>query len=81
MNGILGFSDLLKNPNLTGEIKEEYIEIIEKSGYRMLGVINDIVDMSKLEAGLVQLDFKESNITKQLEYVYKFFKPEVEAKG
>ena len=81
MNGILGFSDLLKNPNLTGKIKEEYIEIIEKSGYRMLGVINDIVDMSKLEAGLVQLDFKESNITKQLEYIYKFFKPEVEAKG
>lgn len=81
MNGILGFSDLLKNPNLTGEMQEEYIQIIERSGHRMLGVINDIVDMSKLEADLVKVEMKESNITKQVEYIYKFFKPEVEAKG
>lgn len=81
MNGILGFSDLLKKPNLTGEIKEEYIQIIERSGHRMLGVINDIVDMSRLEADLVKVEIRDSNITKQLEYVYKFFKPEVEAKG
>lgn len=81
MNGILGFSDLLKKPNLTGEIKEEYIQIIERSGHRMLGVIIDIVDMSRLEADLVKVEIRDSNITKQLEYVYKFFKPEVEAKG
>lgn len=81
MNGILGFSDLLKNPDLTGEIKKEYIRIIERSGHRMLNVINDIVDMSKLEADLVKVQMSDSNITNQLEYIYKFFKPEVEAKG
>jgi signal transduction histidine kinase len=81
MNGILGFSDLLKNRNLSGEMQKEYITLIERSGQRMLGVINDIVDMSKLEANLVQVNWEDSNITEQLEYIYKFFKPEVEAKG
>ncbi|MGE0931233.1 histidine kinase dimerization/phospho-acceptor domain-containing protein [Peijinzhouia sedimentorum] len=46
MNGILGFSELLKEPNLSGEEQQEYIKIIEKSGARMLNIINDIVDIS-----------------------------------
>ncbi|MDP3445461.1 MAG: PAS domain S-box protein, partial [Ignavibacteria bacterium] len=47
MNGILGFSELLKEPGLTGDQQQEYIKIIEKSGKRMLNIINDIVDISK----------------------------------
>ena len=81
MNGILGFSELLKEPGLSGEQQQEYIRIIEKSGTRMLNIINDIVDISKIEAGLVKLAIRESNINEQIEYIYTFFKPEVEAKG
>ena len=81
MNGILGFASLLKEPNLTGEEQQKYINIIEKSGARMLNIINDIIDISKIEAGLMQVDIKESNINEQTEYIYTFFKPEVEAKG
>ena len=81
MNGILGFAGLLKEPNLTGEEQQEYIRIIEKSGARMLNIINDIVDISKIEAGLMDIRIKESNINEQIDYIYKFFKPEVEAKG
>jgi len=81
MNGILGFSELLKNPELTGDQQQEYLGIIEKSGARMLNIINDIVDISKIEAGLVKLDIRESNINEQIKYIYTFFKPEVEAKG
>ena len=81
MNGILGFADLLKEPNLSGEKQQKYIGIIQKSGARMLNIINDIVDISKIEAGLMQVDIKESNINEQIEYIYTFFKPEVEAKG
>jgi len=81
MNGILGFADLLKNPNLTGEDQQNYIGIIEKSGERMLSIINDIIDISKIEAGLMKADIRESNINEQIEYIYHFFKPEVEAKG
>jgi len=80
MNGILGFSELLKEPGLTGDQQQEYISIIEKSGVRMLNIINNIIDISKIEAGLVKLYIKESNINEQFEYIYTFFKPEVEAK-
>jgi hypothetical protein len=81
MNGILGFADLLKEPNLSGEKQQKYIDIIQKSGIRMLNIINDIVDISKIEAGLMQVDLKDSDINEQVEFIYTFFKPEVEAKG
>jgi PAS domain S-box-containing protein len=81
MNGILGFVDLLKEPDLEGDQQESYIALIEKSGERMLNIINDIIDISKIEAGLKTIDISESNINEQIEYIYTFFKPEVEAKG
>jgi len=81
MNGILGFAELLKEPGLTGKEQQDYIRIIEKSGARMLNIINDIVDISKIEAGLMKLEIQESNINEQIQDIYTFFKPEVEAKG
>lgn len=80
MNGILGFAALLKKSDLTGVEQLEYIRIIEKSGIRMLNIINDIIDISKIEAGLMKVDMAETNINEQVEYIYNFFKPEVEAK-
>ncbi len=81
MNGILGFAELLKEPGLSGEEKEEYIGIIEKSGRRMLNIINDIISISKLESGLMQVSLKETNINDQINYIHTFFRPEAEKKG
>ena len=81
MNGILGFAGLLKEPGLSGEEQKEYIRIIEKSGTRMLNIINDIIDISKIEAGQMEISVSETNINEQIEYVYTFFKPEAEQKG
>lgn len=81
MNGILGFADLLKEPDLSGEKQQEYVRVIEKSGIRMLNIINDIVSISKIESGLMEVNKKESNINEQIKEIYAFFKPEVEAKG
>jgi len=81
MNGILGFATLLKEPGLSGEQQQEYIKVIEKSGERMLNIIKDIVDISKIEAGLMDVDLKESDINEQTNFVYTFFKPEAESKG
>jgi hypothetical protein len=47
----------------------------------MLNIINDIIDISKIESGLMKITLAESNINEQVEYIYNFFKPEVEAKG
>ena len=81
MNGILGFTGLLATPNLTGEKQQEYIRIIEKSGERMLNIINDIVSVSKIESGILDVNISESNINEQLEYVHNFFKAETMKKG
>jgi signal transduction histidine kinase/CheY-like chemotaxis protein len=81
MNGILGFTELLKEPDLTGELQQEYIGIIERSGTRMVNIINDIIEISKIEAGQMNLSISESNINEQIEFIYNFFKPEVELKG
>ncbi len=81
MNGILGFAGLLKEPGLTGEAQHEYIQIIEKSGARMLNIINDIIDISKIEAGLMKLGIQNTNINQQLVYIHTFFLPEAALKG
>jgi CheY-like chemotaxis protein/nitrogen-specific signal transduction histidine kinase len=81
MNGILGFAELLKEPGLTGDQQQDYIRIIDKSGTRMLNIINDIVSISKIESGTLEVSNIESNINHQIEYIYDFFKPETEAKG
>jgi PAS domain S-box-containing protein len=81
MNGILGFAELLKDPDLTGEDQQEYIQIIEKSGARMLNIINDIIDISKIESGQMELRFSITDINEQINFIYTFFKPEVEKKG
>lgn len=81
MNGILGFAELLKEQDLSSEIQQKYIHIIEKSGARMLNIINNIVDISKIEAGLMEITLTDSDINEQIDYIYNFFKPEVEAKG
>ena len=81
MNGILGFSELLKNPSLTGEKQKKYIEVIEKSGIRLLNIINDLMDISKIESGLIEVSISETNINEQIEFIYSFFNPEVKKKG
>lgn len=81
MNGILGFAGLLKESRLTGEEQQEYISIIEESGERMLNIINDIVEISKIESGTMEIQTTVMDINEKLKYIYNFFKPEVERKG
>ena len=64
MNGILGFTDLLKEPDLTSKNKEEFINIIEKSGQRLLSTVNDLIDISKIESGQMQVSVSEFDVNK-----------------
>lgn len=81
MNGIIGFVNLLKKANLTGEEQSDYITMIEKSGARMLNIVNDIVDISKIESGHIELNFKTININNHLKDLQTFFLPETSKKG
>ena len=51
MNGIIGFADMLRRPGKTTEQHDSYIDIIYKSSNQLLKIINDILDISKLDAG------------------------------
>lgn len=62
MNSILGFTDLLNESSTTSEEKNNYIKLISKSGRQLLALINDIVDLSKIEAGQIKLNAHPFNL-------------------
>lgn len=81
MNGILGFAELLKDRDLSEEEELKYIEIIEKSGHRMLNLINDIIDISKIESDQMEVSLSETNVSELIDFIEVFFRPEIEGKG
>ena len=81
MNGIIGFTNLLKEANLSSEDQQEYIKIIDESGVRLLSIINDIIDISKIESRQMEVSNTDTNINHQIEYIFNFFKPEITNKG
>jgi len=81
MNGIIGFTELLKESDLTGDEKKTYIDIIEESGSHMLTIINNLVDLSRIESGKMEVWFSDVNIGDQIGILYEQFKPEAEDKG
>jgi len=81
MNGILGFTRLLKKPNLSGERKEEFIDVIQKSGLRMLSTVNDIIDISKIDSGQMEISLDNFCLYDEIESLYSFFRQEADEKG
>ncbi len=80
MNSILGFSQLLigklQNPQLNS-----YIEAISSSGKSLLGLINDILDLSKIEAGKLELEYDAVNPHSIFQEVQQIFAFKVKEKG
>ena len=71
LNGILGFADLLKREDLPDEKKKYYLDIISKSGDHLLELINDIIDISKLDAGMMKLNESNVNINILVKEIYE----------
>jgi PAS domain S-box-containing protein len=68
MNGVMGMLDLLRDGNLT-EQQLEFIDTAEKSSNVLLGIINDILDLSKIEAGKLDLQALDFNLATTIEEV------------
>lgn len=81
MTGILGFTDLLKSSDISEKQKNTYLEIIETSGHQMLQIINDLIDISKIEAGQMNINPEETNVSKLLKELLLFFIPETNKKS
>jgi len=61
MNAIIGFSDMLER-NRKPEKRETYLNIVKKSGNNLLKLINEIIDLSKIEAGYLQFSYENISI-------------------
>ena len=81
MNGILGFTNLLLKPDLSDKNKEKYIGIIHKSGHRLLNTVNDIIDISKIEAKQMTYVASEVDIVQQINELIDFFEYQCQEKG
>ena len=81
MNGILGFAQLLREPELTGQEQKKFLSVIETCGERMLNIISAIINISEIESGQMEISVSKTNVNKHIESVYNFFKSEVEQKG
>jgi signal transduction histidine kinase len=81
MNGIIGFTNLLNTPEIDKEERQQYIAIINKSGNRLLNTINDLIDISKIEAGQMKISKAKTSVNNILLEVNSFFKHETASKG
>ena len=81
LNGILGFSNLLTNEDLSKEEIQEFTGIIRQSGNRLMEIVNNVLDISKIETGLITLNNKAFTINSLIADLCSFFNPNAVIKG
>tara|TARA_R110001583_G_scaffold412_1_gene3744 strand:- start:934 stop:4404 length:3471 start_codon:yes stop_codon:yes gene_type:complete len=81
MNGIIGFSEFFMEPNLSYEKRVEYSRIVIENSKRLLAIVNDILDISKIEAGIVKINYEKVNINEVIDDLYSFYQPKANEKG
>ena len=64
LGAMLGFADLLRNDNLPSSERKNFLEIIMRNGENLLVIINDVLDLSKVEAGHLVLEYVDTNPAK-----------------
>ena len=80
MNGVIGMSNLLSSTTLNAE-QQEYVNIISTSGEALLGLINDILDYSKIESGNLELEQQDFSIRECIEDVMDLFSGKAASQG
>ncbi len=73
LNAIVGFSELLRKPDITNEELDHFTGIIHQSSSQLLGIIDDIFDIAAIEARQVKIFEKEANINKIVRLVFDHF--------
>ena len=81
MNAILGFLTLMKDEIDHQEIVPAYIHRIESASQHLLGLINDVLDMNKIESGSTILSVSEMNMADVIEEINAIIRPQAKAKN
>jgi len=63
LNSVVGFSNLLLTNNLSNKVKEEYIEHINHNSEKLLQIIGDIIDLSRLESSQIEITYEEASLS------------------
>jgi PAS domain S-box-containing protein len=66
LNGVIGFTELLKTTSLTA-LQQQYVDHANVSGHNLLKIINDILDLSKIEAGMLELETTRTDLVDLME--------------
>ncbi len=80
LNAIIGFSTLMQQDSMMNAQKQEYLKIINRSGKSLLNLINDVLEMSKIEAGQTILDPAPFDLHLLLQNLWSTFQPQAEVK-
>ena len=81
MNGILGFMQLLEDATIDESTRQSYMNIIEDSGNRMLNTLNNLINISKIEADQMEVYSTVFDAIETAKNAFKFFTPEAQEKG
>jgi signal transduction histidine kinase len=81
LNSILGFSEVLLSSNQLSDKQQRWVRNIQSSGERLLNLINDILDLAKIEAGKMQVRLEEFRIDDVGEGMLAMFRPLAEKKN
>ncbi len=77
LNGIIGFASIIEAKTQNNDTINKYANIISNSGNHLLNLINDIIDISKIDAGQISLNMAPVNVNALLNELYRFFKAEL----
>jgi signal transduction histidine kinase/ActR/RegA family two-component response regulator len=81
LNAIIGFSSFLDEPDLSPAERQSYIDVIFQSNSQLLSIINDILNISLIEAGQVMVNESEINLSQVVNNISENFRPEASRKN
>jgi signal transduction histidine kinase len=75
MNSIVGFSELLKDKELSEPEKDQYLEMISKGSDQLLNIVNEVLDISLIETGNQSVNLKRLQLNNLMKEIYLSYKP------
>jgi PAS domain S-box-containing protein len=81
MNAIIGFSEMLLNPNLPTDRKDFFAQILNTACHQLLNVVEDVIDISKIETGQMEVHRSETSINKAIHRIRDIFEPQAQSNG
>lgn len=77
LNSIIGFSEILENIDTNNDEKKIYFDYVRKNAYHVLNLINDIIDISKIEANKIRLELNNCDINALLDELFIMYKEDL----